>query len=195
MPSQSRHGRLVPAIHVSDATGRKTWMPGTRPGKTSFKSRRRRSWCARASDSNVKQHMGDTAPHSRGANRARVMQRTALEIRRGRRECRVLAATHGPRAYKKHGEGTTGSAESSGIPCAMVLTLIARSPWGPGFLAPITRSVRHASELGLSVGRPGPHAFASASAPFVRTNNRARRQSVHRIPRSTHRDDRPKRPS
>src|SRR5215467_6272269 len=49
--------------------------------------------------------------------------------------------THGPRAVKKHGEGTTGSAESSGIPCAMVLTLIARSPWEPGCLAPIAREI------------------------------------------------------
>src|SRR5262249_939375 len=60
---------------------------------------------------------------------------------RGRRECRVLAATHGPRAVKKHGEGTTGSAGSSGIPCAMVLTLIARSPWEPGFIPPIAREI------------------------------------------------------
>jgi hypothetical protein len=36
---------------------------------------------------------------------------------------------------------TTGSAKSSGIPCAMVLTLIARSPWEPGFLAPIAREL------------------------------------------------------
>ena len=28
-----------------------------------------------------------------------------------------------------------------GIPCAMVLTLIARSPWEPGFLAPIAREI------------------------------------------------------
>ena len=49
--------------------------------------------------------------------------------------------THGPRAVKKHGEGTTGSAGSSGIPCAMVLTLIARSPWEPGFLAPIASRI------------------------------------------------------
>jgi hypothetical protein len=45
--------------------------------------------------------------------------------------------THGPPAEKKLAAKTTGSAESSGIPCAMVLTLISRSPWGPGFLAPI----------------------------------------------------------
>jgi hypothetical protein len=36
---------------------------------------------------------------------------------------------------------TTGSAKSSGIPCAMVLTLISRSPWEPGFLAPIAREI------------------------------------------------------
>jgi hypothetical protein len=40
---------------------------------------------------------------------------------------------------KKQAAVTTGSAKSSGIPCAMVLTLISRSPWGPGFLAPIAR--------------------------------------------------------
>jgi hypothetical protein len=87
--------------------------------------------------------------------------------------------THGPRAIKKHGEGTTGSAGSSGIPRAMVLTLIARSPWGPGLIAPIARSVRHASELSLSVGRPGPHAFASALTMLVSHHPRG-----HRIPAS-----------
>ena len=57
------------------------------------------------------------------------------------------------------------------------------SPWGPGFVAPIAARIVSA-RLGLSVGRPGPHDFASASAPFVRTNDRARRQCVHRIPAS-----------
>jgi hypothetical protein len=36
---------------------------------------------------------------------------------------------------------TTGSAKSSGIPCATVLTLIARSPWEPGFLVPIAHEI------------------------------------------------------
>ena len=118
----------------------------------------------------------------------------ALEETRGRRECRVLAATHGPRAVKKHGEGTTGSAKSSGIPCAMVLTLMARSPWGPGFLAPITREI--------IILRAWPQRREARTTRFcvrfsaVRPHdNRARRQNVHRIPRSTYRDDRPKRPS
>src|SRR5690242_11030841 len=87
--------------------------------------------------------------------------------------------THGPRAIKKHGEGTTGAAGSSGIPCAMALRLMARSPWGPGFLAPIARSVRHARELGLSVGRPGPRAFAVRGGSVRLTPCR-----VHRIPAS-----------
>src|SRR5689334_452576 len=50
----------------------------------------------------------------------------------------------------------------------MVLTLIARSPREPGLIAPVTAQLVTA-RLDLSVGRPGPHAFASASAPFVRT--------------------------
>ena len=56
----------------------------------------------------------------------------------------------------------------SGLPCATVLTLMACSPREPGLIAPvITRLVT--ARLDLSVGRPGPHAFPSASAPFVRT--------------------------
>jgi hypothetical protein len=66
----------------------------------------------------------------------------------------------GPPAIRKLAALTTGPARSSGIPCAMVLTLIARAPWRPGFLAPSLARVRRARELSLSVGRPGPHAFA-----------------------------------
>jgi len=89
---------------------------------------------------------------------------------------------------------TTGPAEPSGIPCAMVLTFMARSPQEPGFLAPVARKII-SRELGLSVGRPGPHAFASASAPFVRTNEPRASPRRPSHPRSTYRDDRPKRPS
>ncbi|WP_291701893.1 hypothetical protein [Bradyrhizobium sp.] len=53
----------------------------------------------------------------------------------------MLAATHGPPAKEKLAADTTGSAKSSGIPCATVLTLISRSPWEPGFLAPVTREI------------------------------------------------------
>jgi hypothetical protein len=39
----------------------------------------------------------------------------------GNAEC--FSRTHGPRATKKHAAVTTGSAEITGIPCAMVLTV------------------------------------------------------------------------
>jgi hypothetical protein len=64
----------------------------------------------------------------------------------------------------------------------MVLTLISRSPRGPGFLAPVARKI--ICELDTSVGVSGPHDFAYAPAPSVRTNRRARRQGIHRIPAS-----------
>ena len=44
---------------------------------------------------------------------------------------------------------------------------------GTGLSCPRRRADRSA-RLDLSVGRPGPHAFASASAPFVRTNENVR---------------------
>ena len=53
---------------------------------------------------------------------------------------------------------TTGTPKRSGIPCAMVLRLIARSPRGTGLDSP--RDLRIARKLDPSVGRPGPHAFA-----------------------------------
>jgi hypothetical protein len=45
---------------------------------------------------------------------------------------------------------------------------MARSPREPGLIAPVIARLVTA-RLDLSVGRPGPRAFASASAPFVRT--------------------------
>ena len=66
--------------------------------------------------------------------------------------------THGPRAMKKHGEGTTGAAGSSGIPCTMCYGLSRALPVNRAFLLPSPRD--HLTRLGISVGRPGPHAFA-----------------------------------
>jgi hypothetical protein len=64
---------------------------------------------------------------------------------RGRREGRVLVAPAARLQKSKQAAATTGSTGSSGLPCAMVLRLIARSPRRPGFLAPVISSVRHAS--------------------------------------------------
>ena len=66
--------------------------------------------------------------------------------------------THGPPATKKQAAVTTGKAGTTGIPCAMVVRLIARSPRGTGLDSP--RHSQVVRELDLSVGRSGPHAFA-----------------------------------
>jgi hypothetical protein len=48
----------------------------------------------------------------------------------------------------------------SGLPRAMVLRLISRSPWRPGFLATIIREKLASHELDASVGASEPHDFA-----------------------------------
>jgi hypothetical protein len=72
---------------------------------------------------------------------------------------------------------TTGSAISSGIPCAMVLRLIRALPRDRAFL-PLSLA-RSFCELGLSVGRPGPHDFAVRKCHVRRRGIR-----VHRVPAS-----------
>src|SRR5690242_16453370 len=80
---------------------------------------------------------------------------------RGRREGRVSADTHGPRAVKKARGRNHRFGRITGLPCATVLTLISRSPRGPGLFAPvIARFVT--AQLDASVGAPGPHDFTSA---------------------------------
>jgi hypothetical protein len=66
-----------------------------------------------------------------------------------------------PRVQKKaHALATTGTPQSTGIPCAMVLRLISCSPRGPGSFAPVIPEKLASQELSASVGAPGPHAFA-----------------------------------
>ncbi len=62
----------------------------------------------------------------------------------GRRECRVHAApaVSCAVALRKAHTSIQVKRRQSGIPCAMVLRLISRSPWGPGFLAPIISVMR-----------------------------------------------------
>jgi hypothetical protein len=55
---------------------------------------------------------------------------------------------------------TAEAPETSGIPHAMVLRLISRSPRGPGFLAPVIPEKLASQELNASVGASGPHDFA-----------------------------------
>jgi hypothetical protein len=87
---------------------------------------------------------------------------------------------------KMHAAGTTGVAGSSGLPCATVLRLIRDLPGVPGLLATvigampsiIMRSI--ITDLTPASGRQDHAISPSAFAPPV-----SRRQSVHRIPRST----------
>ena len=96
---------------------------------------------------------------------------------------------------KKQAAVTTGSAKSSGIPCAMVLRLIRDLPGEPGFLAPIialevisATCRQRRGDRTTRFRRPRRHRSSART-------RRALYHRVHRIPRSTCRDDRPKRPS
>ena len=60
---------------------------------------------------------------------------------------------------RKQAAVTTGSARSSGIPCAMVYSLYVISP-GTGSHAPVARELVAIRRLGISTGMPGPHDFA-----------------------------------
>jgi len=74
---------------------------------------------------------------------------------------------------------TTGRAASTGIPCAMVLMLIPRSPRWPGCFATVACGIASAN-LTPASGRQDHTASPSASAPLV-----LRRWYVHRIPHPT----------
>jgi hypothetical protein len=74
-------------------------------------------------------------------DRARVIHQACPSEIGGRREGRVAGRTHGPPAIKKAGGRYHRFSQSTGLPCAMVLRLMARSPRGPGFLAPVTREI------------------------------------------------------
>src|SRR5580693_7612697 len=61
---------------------------------------------------------------------------------------------------KKLAAVTTGSAKSSGIPCAMVLTLIFVLSLGNRAFLPPSRARSSSRALDTSVGVSGPHGFA-----------------------------------
>ncbi len=124
----------------------------------------------------------------RRGRRPDVASNSALGKRRGRRECRVMASPMARLQQKKQAAVTTGSARSTGIPCAMVYGLYRALPGDRAFLPP--SSARSSRDLSLSVGRPGPHDFA-VRVSHVRLTCPPRPSH----PRPTYRDDRPKRPS
>jgi hypothetical protein len=74
--------------------------------------------------------------------------------------------------------------ESPGIPRAMVLRLISRSPWRSGFFVTIAPEKLASQELDASVEASGPHDFAVRVSAARQDHIR-----VHRIP-PRGRDDR-----
>jgi hypothetical protein len=96
--------------------------------------------------------------HCPAAQYARVVPSTTLQKQRA--QGRPGASSH-PRPVcigSKHTVVTTGGAGSSGLPCAMVLRLISRSPRGPGTFAPVIGGLLR--QLDTSVGVSGPRDFA-----------------------------------
>jgi hypothetical protein len=100
----------------------------------------------------------------------------------------MLAAPMARQQTKKLAAVTTGSAGTTGIPCAMVLTVSFVLSPGTGLSCPRYRADRSA-RLDTSVGMPGPHDFA------VRIGiARPARPTRPSHPRLTFGDDWPKRP-
>ena len=100
--------------------------------------------------------------------------------RRGRRECRVLAApaVSCANSAKRAHTSIQVQPEHSGIPCAVVLRLMARSPWrriplasiAGGLMARIARlGVANLHRLDTSHGCQNHTVLPYASAPVVRT--------------------------
>jgi hypothetical protein len=84
---------------------------------------------------------------------------------------------HGPPAKQKAGGSHHRFSQSSGIPCAMVLRLMARSPRGPGLIAPVARNIRGVANLTSASGGQDHTISPSVSGSLVR-----RDQHVHRSP-------------
>ena len=123
------------------------------------------------------------------ARRARVMQ---LIVPRKKR-AQGMPGADAPAALRASVKSTQAShhryAETSGIPCAMVLRLIRALPGVPGLIASVALRIIDPG-LDPSVGGSGPHAFAVRTGP-----HRLAMPPRPSHPAPTFRDDRPKRPS
>jgi len=84
--------------------------------------------------------------------------------------------THGPPASKKAGGSHHRFGRTTGLPCAMALRLISRSPWGPGFLAPIAARSQASHDLVSASGDQDHAALPYVMMPLVWQPHR-----VHRI--------------
>ena len=104
-----------------------------------------------------------TASHSRDMICPSFTYRSALSRNRGRREDRVHAAPAVSRAMctKECSHEHTGSAEASGLPCAMALRLIRARPGETLLCVTIVSDRRQPVRLlATCIGAAGPHDFA-----------------------------------
>jgi hypothetical protein len=100
-------------------------------------------------------------PHSRGAFCVRAVAGIALEKREGAGKAGCWP--HPWSACKQKAGGvTTGTSRTTGLPCAMVLTVSFELSPGTGLFCPRhPQSARCALwEFSASVGAPGPHDFS-----------------------------------
>src|ERR1700753_1411107 len=90
-----------------------------------------------------------------------------------------------------HGAGTTGSAEITGIPCAMVLTAYNVLSWVNGLSChPRRVTPKHHRRLDPSVAGSGPHALARPPRPLrPACVKRAPEAKASIAPRPAFRDD------
>jgi hypothetical protein len=112
---------------------------------------------------------------------------------RGRRECRVKASPMA-RVQQKSTRQNHRSGRSSGIPCAMVFTIIRALP-RDRLSCPCLRQCAFAPCAGLSTGRPGPHDFTSVMRRLSARASACCDAPRPPHPRPTCRDDRAQRPS
>ena len=134
------------------------------------------------------------APASSRHNRVRVVVDPRLPQDRGRRECRVKASPMARLQAKNAGgrnhrfsriirHSLRGGFNAYGVLSS-----------GTGLSCPRRRAIISRNLTSASGGQDHTLLRPLQCRSSARTS-RARRQSVHRIPRSTYRDDRPKRPS
>jgi hypothetical protein len=161
-------------------------MPGTSPGMTTEKSKRRTGRNIVFTLSN-----GSTQTRHRvlAAQSARVFRKGPSLQGRGRRE-HWMHQSHPRLACKKE---MPQARRNTGTPCASGLRLMSRSPRGTGLVSP-----RHpcgvsgppgptspVHELDTSIGVPGPRDFAVRCLSSFACDA----GNVHRIPHPTFRDD------
>ena len=95
---------------------------------------------------------------------------------RGRREGRVSADTHGPRAAKKHAAEPQVQPGQPAFPAQWCYGLYVLSPVRPGFVVTVpcdagnvvtSATMRQRIARGTCIGAPGPHDFAVRDMSFV----------------------------